>query len=89
MLSFAGYLKKQYNVPLAKALKGLEDIGLQHKYCPYVLIYLLKNYKETDKIIETVTKLLTQAKAADLESTVVFDAVQNAINSCDKFEIVD
>lgn len=89
MLSFAGYLKKQYNVPLAKALKGLEDIGLQHKYCPYVLIYLLKNYKETDQIIETVTKLLKQSKDSDLESTVVYDAIQNAINSCDKFEIVN
>lgn len=58
MLSFAGYLDKQYNVPLEKALKGFEEIGLQHKYCPYVLIYMLKNYKETDAIIATTVKLL-------------------------------
>lgn len=89
MLSFAGYLKKSYNVPLAKALKGLEDIGLQHKYCPYVLIYMLKNYQETDKIIETVTKLVNQSKNSDLENTVVYDAVQQAINRCDEFEIVN
>jgi hypothetical protein len=36
---------------------------------------MLKNYTETDKIIESVVKLLKEAKEADLESTVMFDAV--------------
>lgn len=46
MLNFSGFLQLQYNVPFERAFKGFGEIALQNKTCSYILVYLLRNYKE-------------------------------------------
>jgi hypothetical protein len=67
MLNFAGFLNLQYNVPFERAMKGFTDISLQSKACAFVLVYMLRNFKEKQSEVNAlVCKKLEECKPEQL-----------------------
>ena len=89
MLNFAGYLNKVYNVPFQRAIAGFENISLQAKECPYVMVYLLRNYPDQlQQIAQTVTKKIAETKPDTITTTVLFSSCNIAISEAESHEVL-